>query len=205
MSATLDTAPDRSGRRDDLLRPRVSRERAHPDAERRRDHPGPERLHAGANRLAQFALAPMENMVGVALANYAAPQDNGHSVAFDGIAFTGGNDEVDGTPRDTLIIEAGEGEGIYMAPFDLERYALTAVRKGGATLTGSPACTVRWSAPRSTSPSYGPTPEDDRLMLTDIEEPQSGIPALDVQPPASNATGWAYRSRGPHSHGRDDP
>jgi predicted amidohydrolase len=79
------------------------------------------------NRLTQFRTRATENMLGVALANYAAPQDNGHSVAYDGIAFVGGGDNVDGTSRDTLIIEAGAAEGVYMAPFDLE--ALRAYRR----------------------------------------------------------------------------
>ncbi len=69
-----------------------------------------------ANRLSQFRVRAYENMVGVALANYAAPQDNGHSVAYDPLAFDG-----NGQTRDTLIIEAGEQEGVYLAPFDLER------------------------------------------------------------------------------------
>lgn len=67
------------------------------------------------NRLAQFRTRAYENMVGAAIANYPSPQNNGHSVAYDGIAF----DENEGS-RDTLIIEAGEQEGIYMAEFDLE-------------------------------------------------------------------------------------
>ncbi len=53
-------------------------------------------------------------MVGVAMANYAAPQNNGHSVAFDGMAC-----DADGNPRDTLVVEAGEGEGVYLAGFDV--------------------------------------------------------------------------------------
>jgi N-carbamoylputrescine amidase len=67
------------------------------------------------NRLTQFRTRALENMVGVAMANYAAPQENGHSVAFDGVAFN--RDE---TSRDMLVIQAGEGEGIYMAEFDME-------------------------------------------------------------------------------------
>jgi predicted amidohydrolase len=55
-------------------------------------------------------------MVGVALANYAAPQNNGHSVAFDAVAYP----VIDGPARETLIIEAGESEGVYLAAFDLE-------------------------------------------------------------------------------------
>ncbi|MBX5446534.1 carbon-nitrogen hydrolase family protein [Sphaerobacter sp.] len=68
------------------------------------------------NRIGQFRSRAFENMVGVAMANYAAPQQNGHSVAFDPIAF----DEEERS-RDTLIVEAGEAEGIYLAPFDLDR------------------------------------------------------------------------------------
>ncbi|HXX79189.1 MAG TPA: carbon-nitrogen hydrolase family protein [Ktedonobacteraceae bacterium] len=67
-----------------------------------------------ANRIGQFRARAYENMLGVALANYAAPQENGHSVAFDPIAF-----DVQGNSRDTLVIEAGEQEEIYLAPFDL--------------------------------------------------------------------------------------
>lgn len=70
-----------------------------------------------AVRLAQFRVRAFENMVGVAMTNYPAPRQNGHSVAFDPIAYP----VVDGPPRDTLIVEAGEQEGIFLAPFDLDR------------------------------------------------------------------------------------
>ncbi|HKS68857.1 MAG TPA: carbon-nitrogen hydrolase family protein [Ktedonobacterales bacterium] len=66
------------------------------------------------HRTAQLATRAVENMVAVALANYAAPKDNGHSMAFDPIAF-----DAHGS-RDTLVIEAGEAEGVYLAPFDLD-------------------------------------------------------------------------------------
>ncbi len=66
------------------------------------------------HRIGQLQTRAMENMVGVALANYAAPQENGHSIAFDPIAF-----DKNGS-RDTLVIEAGEAEGVYLAPFDLD-------------------------------------------------------------------------------------
>ena len=69
-----------------------------------------------ANRLAQFRVRAMENMVGVAMANYATPQENGHSVAYDPIAFN-----PDESGRDPLIIEAGEMEGVYIAQFDMDR------------------------------------------------------------------------------------
>lgn len=67
------------------------------------------------NRIGQFRARAYENMLGVAMANYAAPQENGHSVAFDGMAF-----RFHHKGRDTLIVEAGEVEGVYMAPFDVE-------------------------------------------------------------------------------------
>lgn len=69
------------------------------------------------NRLAQFRTRAFENMVGVAMTNYAAPQNNGHSIAFDGIAHDG----IDGPSRDMKLIEAGEVEGVYLATFDLGR------------------------------------------------------------------------------------
>ncbi|HLO04373.1 MAG TPA: carbon-nitrogen hydrolase family protein [Symbiobacteriaceae bacterium] len=75
------------------------------------------------NRLAQFQTRAFENMVGVAMANYAAPQNNGHSSAFDGIA----HGEIDGPGREMKVVEAGEAEGIYLAPFDLD--ALRAYRE----------------------------------------------------------------------------
>ncbi len=66
------------------------------------------------HRIAQLHTRAYENMVAVALANYAAPQQNGHSIAFDPIAFAGGHS------RDMLVIEAGEAEGVYLASFDLD-------------------------------------------------------------------------------------
>jgi len=68
------------------------------------------------NRLGQFRARAYENMVGLALANYPAPQQNGHSVAFDGMAFN-----QDETTRDHKIIEAGEEEGLFIAEFDLTK------------------------------------------------------------------------------------
>jgi N-carbamoylputrescine amidase len=67
-----------------------------------------------ANRLGQLRTRAYENMVGVALTNYAAPDANGHSVAYDPISFD------ENGSRNTLVIEAGESEGIYLATFDLD-------------------------------------------------------------------------------------
>lgn len=69
-----------------------------------------------ANRIGQFRARAFENMIGMAMANYAAPQCNGHSIAFDAVAF-GAN----GEPLDPLIVEAEEGEGVYIAEFDLDK------------------------------------------------------------------------------------
>jgi predicted amidohydrolase len=68
------------------------------------------------HRMSQFKTRAFENMVGVAMTNYAAPQNNGHSVAFDAVAYPAINEE----GRDTLIIEAGENEDVYLATFDMD-------------------------------------------------------------------------------------
>lgn len=68
------------------------------------------------SRIGQFRARAYENMVGVAMANYPAPQCNGHSVAYDAMAFA--HDE---RPLDPLIVKAGPEEGIYIADFDLAR------------------------------------------------------------------------------------
>lgn len=67
------------------------------------------------HRLIQFKTRAFENMVGVAMTNYASPQNIGHSVAFDGMAYN-----ADESSRETLIIEAGEIEDVYIATFDVE-------------------------------------------------------------------------------------
>jgi predicted amidohydrolase len=72
------------------------------------------------NRKAQLRTRAFENMIGIAMVNYAyGKQDcNGHSLAYDGIAY--GEISPDNTEsRDMLIIEAGEAEGIYIAEFDI--------------------------------------------------------------------------------------
>ncbi len=61
----------------------------------------------GDARLAQFRARAFENLACVAMANYPAPQCDGHSVAYG----------PDGTP----IVTAGDGEGIWLADFDLDK------------------------------------------------------------------------------------
>ena len=74
------------------------------------------------NRISQLRARAYENMLGIATANYATgkPDCNGHSSAFDGIAY-GKESQDEGDSRDTLIIEAGEGEGIYLADFPIDQ------------------------------------------------------------------------------------
>ena len=70
------------------------------------------------NRISQLRARAYENMVGIATVNYpkGKPDCNGHSTAFDGIAYR----PSDSGSRDTLIIEAGEREGIYIADFPID-------------------------------------------------------------------------------------
>jgi predicted amidohydrolase len=86
------------------------------------------------DRLGQFRARAYENMVGVAMANYATPHPaddqshlgpldvcNGHSVAFSGIKF-----DREGNALNHKLVEAGEGEELPIATFDLD--ALRAYR-----------------------------------------------------------------------------
>ena len=79
------------------------------------------------NRLTQLRARAFENMTGIATANYpyGQPDCNGHSSAFDGIAYRTG----ESSSRDTLVIEAGEREGIYVADFPIDE--LRAYRSTG--------------------------------------------------------------------------
>ncbi len=69
------------------------------------------------NRISQLRARAYENMVGIATVNYpkGMPDCNGHSTAFDGMAYK----PLEHSSRDTLIIEAGEHEGIYIADFPI--------------------------------------------------------------------------------------
>ena len=74
------------------------------------------------NRLSQLRARAFENMVGIATVNYpwGQPDCNGHSTAFDGIAYGEIRPGV-AEARDTLVLEAGEAEGIYLAAFPMDR------------------------------------------------------------------------------------
>lgn len=77
------------------------------------------------NRLAQLRARAFENMVGIATVNYPSgqPDCNGHSTAFDGMAYKPGEPH----SHDMLLLEAGEEEGIFLADFPVEE--LRAYRK----------------------------------------------------------------------------
>lgn len=70
------------------------------------------------NRLSQLRGRAYENMLAIVTCNYPAgkPDCNGHSSCFDGVAY---HPDVEGS-RDTCILEAGEGEGIYIAELNLD-------------------------------------------------------------------------------------
>ena len=70
------------------------------------------------NRLSQLRARAYENMLGLATCNYPAgqPDCNGHSSAFDGVAYLPGMPD----SRDTCILEADTQEGIFYAEFDLD-------------------------------------------------------------------------------------
>ena len=70
------------------------------------------------NRLSQLRGRAYENMMGIATCNYpdSVPDCNGHSNAFDGVAYLPG---LAGS-RDTCILEADGEEGIYIADFDMD-------------------------------------------------------------------------------------
>ena len=97
------------------------------------------------HRIAQLHTRAIENMVAVALTNYAAPEQNGHSVAYDPIAF-----DANGS-RDNLVIAAGGAEGVYLAAFDLDAIRDYRQREGWGDAFRRPhrygALTARNAAP----------------------------------------------------------
>ena len=80
------------------------------------------------NRISQLRGRAYENMLGIVTVNYplGKPDCNGHSTAFDGVAYL---PELEGS-RDTMLIDCGETEGIYFVEFDMDmirRYRSTEV------------------------------------------------------------------------------
>jgi N-carbamoylputrescine amidase len=78
----------------------------------------PNACRLDVHRLAQFRTRAYENMVGVAMANYAPSpgrEENGHSVAFGPVAY-----DERGNTLDTLVVEAGATETVLLASFDID-------------------------------------------------------------------------------------
>ncbi len=67
------------------------------------------------NRIGQFKARAFENMVGLAMSNYASPRCNGHSMAVSPIAFDDQERSLDVT-----LVEADGSEGIWLATFDMD-------------------------------------------------------------------------------------
>ena len=99
------------------------------------------------NRIGQFRARAFENMVGVAMTNYAAPQNNGHSVAFDGVAF-----DEDGIANNMLVIEAGESEGVYLAVFDMDKLKAYREREVWGNAYRKPCCYDLLASPQVEKP-----------------------------------------------------
>ena len=70
------------------------------------------------NRLSQLRGRAYENQIAVATCNYPASHRgcNGHSTLFDGVIYHTEN----GAPRDMLVCETGEEEGIFLAELDVD-------------------------------------------------------------------------------------
>ena len=66
-------------------------------------------------RTYQLRSRAFENMTAIVTVNYSAPDQDGHSSVFDGMIF-----EQNGQPRDQLIFEADDGEGVYLATLNLD-------------------------------------------------------------------------------------
>ena len=70
-------------------------------------------------RTSQLRSRAFENMTAIATVNYPAPEQDGHSSLFDAMVF-GENGQPNGAPRDQLVFEAAEGEGVYIVTLDLD-------------------------------------------------------------------------------------
>jgi len=103
------------------------------------------------HRLGQFRARADENMVGVAMTNYAAPQENGHSVAYSPVAF-----DANGRSRDTLIVEAGESEGVYLAAFDLDEIRAWREKEAWGNAFRKPRCYDLLLSPNVEAPFVRP-------------------------------------------------
>jgi len=98
-------------------------------------------------RTAMVQTRAIENMVGIAVANYPGDETEGHSCAFSPVAFrTLG--EREGIPADPTVVRAGKAPGIYLARFDLDE-----LRSFRASETQAAA----YRKPSTSRPTIAPT------------------------------------------------
>ncbi|MEP7059201.1 MAG: carbon-nitrogen hydrolase family protein [Actinomycetota bacterium] len=71
-------------------------------------------------RIGVLQTRSVENMVGVAMANYPGPDTDGHSCAFQPFVYPR-DGEGGSVSTDPTVVRAGREPGIYMARFDLDR------------------------------------------------------------------------------------
>jgi predicted amidohydrolase len=95
----------------------------------------------GDVRIGQFRARAFENLVAVAMANYAAPQNDGNSVAF--------------YPDGALIVRAGSAEGVVFADVDLDRVRAFRRREVGRDGARSPEKYAAISSAEHPRPLYG--------------------------------------------------
>jgi len=98
----------------------------------------------GDVRIAQFRSRAFENMVAVAMANYAAPQCDGRSVAF--------------YPDGTLVVQADSTERVVLAEFDLGRLREYREREAGREGARRPEKYAAITAPEHSRPRGSPSP-----------------------------------------------
>ena len=70
-------------------------------------------------RTHQLRSRAFENMTAIATVNYSTPDQDGHSSVFDGMVFEQ-EGHPNGQPRDQLVLQAGDNEGVYLATLNLD-------------------------------------------------------------------------------------
>ena len=126
------------------------------------------------NRLAQLRGRAYENMTAIATCNYPdgepkrAPDCNGHSTLFDGVAYFKG---FPGS-RDTCVLEAGGEEGVFVGTVDLDMLRAYRRKENQADTFRRPSfyapllehgglAEFRRSSDRNLPGENGPAPDDE--------------------------------------------
>lgn len=73
----------------------------------------PNSCHWDKLRSSLLEARAFENQLAIAMANYPVPKTNGHSQAYTGVAWK------NGVPKQTLLVEGGEGEELVLAEIDV--------------------------------------------------------------------------------------